>query len=161
MLMAKFTKKKITALVTIALVLGVSGTAFAYWTQTGGGTATATTAPGLPVVVKQTSLTLTGGLIPGGPGQDLSGNFDNPSTGPATVGVVTAKVTATSVPATCFTTWYDITGTATPATQVIPAGSGQGAWTGLKVALRNELATNQDPCKGATITITYAVAAGV
>ena len=156
--MAKLNKRTKTAIVTAALVFGVSGTAFAYWTQLGAGTGTATTGTTVAVVVNQTS-TITG-LYPGGTPVALAGNFNNPNTAAVTVGLVTASVTTTSAPGTCLASWYAITGTATPATQVLAAGTAVGAWSGLNVALVNQPATNQDACKGATLTITYAVAAG-
>ncbi len=155
--MSRFTKKTKIAIVTAALVFGVSGTAFAYWTQLGAGTGTASTGTTVAVVVKQTSVIT--GLYPGGAAVPLAGNFDNPNTSAVTVGLVTASVTTTSLPGTCLASWYAITGTSTPATQVLAAGTAVGAWSGLNVALVNQPATNQDACKGATITITYAVAA--
>jgi hypothetical protein len=155
MSMAKFTKKTKIAVLTAALVIGASGTAYAYWSQLGAGAGGATTGTTSAVVVNQTN-TVTG-LYPGGPAQALSGNFNNPNSGPVTVGLVSATVTATSVTG-CLSTWYSITGTGSPATQVIPAGTAQGAWSGLSVSLLND-AANQDVCKTATITITYAVAA--
>ena len=157
--MARFTKKTKIVIVAAALVIGASGMAYAYWTQPGAGTGTASMATPLAVVVNQTN-TVTG-LYPGGPAQALSGTFDNPNSGPVTVGVVTASVTTTSAPTTCLPGWYSITGTATPATQAVPAGSAQGAWSGLSVTMTNLPAVNQDVCKTATITITYTVAAGV
>ena len=153
--MARFNKKTKIAIVTAALVFGVSGTAFAYWTQLGAGTGGATTGTTTAVVVNQTN-TVTG-LYPGGPAQALSGTFNNPNAAAVKVGVVSATVTTTSVPATCLASWYTISGTATPANQVLAAGVG-GTWSGLNVALLND-AANQDACKNATITITYAVAA--
>jgi len=153
--MARFTKKTKIAIVTAALVIGASGAAYAYWTQLGAGTGSATAGTTVAVVVNQTN-TVTG-LYPGGPAQALSGNFNNPNSGPVTVGAVSATVTATSVTG-CLPAWYAITGTGTPASQVVPAGSAQGAWSGLSVSLLND-AANQDVCKTATITITYAVAA--
>lgn len=155
MLMARFTKKKKIAVLTAALVIGVSGTAYAYWTQLGAGAGSAGTGTTVSVDVKQTN-TVTG-LYPGGPAQALSGNFDNPNSGAVTVGVVSATVTATSVSG-CLPAWYAITGTGSPASQVVPAGTAKGAWSGLSVSLLND-AANQDLCKTATITITYAVAA--
>lgn len=153
--MARFTKKAKIAVVTAALVFGVSGTAFAYWTQLGAGSGTAGTGTTIAVVVKQTN-TVTG-LYPGGTAQSLSGNFDNPNASAVTVGAVTASVTATSIPL-CLPAWYVISGTSTPATQVVAAGTATGAWSGLSVAMLND-AANQDVCKTASITITYAVAA--
>jgi hypothetical protein len=159
MSVARLNKKTKIAIVTAALVFGVSGTAFAYWTQLGAGTGSAGTGTTVAVVVRQTS-TITG-LYPGGAAVPLAGNFDNPNTAAVTVGLVTGTVTTTSLPATCLASWYAITGTGSPATQVLAgSGVGTGAWSGLNVALVNQPATNQDACKGATITITYAVAAG-
>jgi hypothetical protein len=156
--MARFTKKTKIAIVTAALVIGASGTAFAYWTQAGSGTGTGSMAAPLDVVVHQTG-TVTG-LFPGGPAQPLSGTFDNPNSGPVTVGAVSATVTATTVGG-CDPLWYVITGTGSPATQVLASANGTGAWSGLSVALTNNLTVNQDLCKTASITITYTVAAGV
>ena len=155
--MARFTKKTKIAVVTAALVFGVSGTAFAYWTQLGAGTGTAGTGTTTAVVVKQTNAAITD-LYPGGPARALSGNFDNPNAAAVTVGAVTAVIT-TSSPGTCLASWYTISGTSTPATQVLVGnGVGTGAWSGLSVQMVNN-GVNQDPCKGATITFTYAVAA--
>ncbi len=154
--MLKFTRKKKIALVTAALMVAVSGTAFAYWTQLGAGTGGATTGTTVAVVVNQTN-TVTG-LYPGGPAQALNGTFDNPNAAAVTVGAVTASVTATSVGG-CLPAWYAISGTGSPASQILAAGNGVGTWSGLSVALVNEVAINQNVCKYATITITYAVAA--
>lgn len=156
--MPKFTRKKAIAVVTTALVLGISGTAYAYWTQAGTGAGGATSGTALAVTVTQTGSAVTG-LYPGGPALPLSGKFDNPNSGPVTVGVVTAVVSATSISG-CLPAWYSITGTATPGSQAISAGTAQGAWTGLSVSMLNN-ALNQDVCKTAGITITYTVAAGV
>ena len=154
--MARFSKKTKVAVLTAALVVGASGTAYAYWTQLGAGTGSAGTGTTEAVVVNQTN-TVTG-LYPGGPAQALSGDFNNPNSGPITVGAVSATVTATSVSG-CQATWYTITGTSTPTSQVLAAGSAKGVWSGLSVALLND-AANQDACKTATITISYEVAAG-
>jgi len=108
------------------------------------------------VTVNQTGTAVTG-LYPGGTPQALAGDFDNPNSGPVKVGAVTASVTATSV-TNCLTSWYSITGTGSPATQVVPAGTAKGGWSGLYVAMAND-AANQDICKTATITITYGVTA--
>lgn len=159
--MARFTRKKKIALVTAALVFGVGGTAFAYWTQAGEGTGTAGTGTTLAVEVQQTN-TITD-LYPG-VAQALSGNFDNPNAGFTTVGAVTAEVTAATKAVgaptgTCDRLWYTVTGTSNPLTQAVPAGNAQGNWSGLSVTLTNSETVNQNACKGATITITYAVAA--
>jgi len=153
--MPKFTRKTTITVVTAALVLGVGGTAYAYWTQVGAGTGSAamgtTTAP---LVVNQTSVVT--GLVPGGTPVLLAGTIDNPNTGEVKAGLVTASVTATSITG-CDKTWFAIAGAATPTTQAVLPGNAKGNWSGLTVALNNN-AVNQDLCKGASITITYAVA---
>jgi len=156
--MARFTKKTKIAIVTAALVIGASGTAYAYWTQLGAGTGSAGTGTTAAVTAIQTSAAITD-LYPGGPAKALSGNFNNPNLGDTTVGAVTATVTAAT--GTCNPTWYAITGTPIPATNqvLVGSGTGVGAWSGQSVSLTNLPLVNQDACKNATITITYAVAA--
>lgn len=153
--MPRLTNKKKVVVLAAAMVL-TGGAAYAYWTQSGGGTGTATTGTTTAVVVNQTN-TVTG-LFPGGPAQALSGDFDNPSGAEVTVGAVAATVTGTSEVG-CDPAWYSISGTGTPASQVLTAGNDVGGWSGLNVALLND-AANQDACKLASITITYTVAAG-
>jgi hypothetical protein len=121
----------------------------------GAGTGSAGTGTTTALIVNQT--TTVAGLYPGGPVQALSGTFNNPNAGPVAVGIVSATVTATSV-TNCLPAWYKITGLATPSTQVVPTGTTKGSWSGLNVAMLDDPA-NQDVCKNATITITYAVAA--
>ena len=85
---------------TVAIVAGITlllvggGVAFAYWTNQGAGTGSAATGTNAAVVINQTS-TLTTALAPGVAAQPLSGNFDNPNTGPVYVAAVTATVTGT------------------------------------------------------------------
>ncbi|MHA7271507.1 hypothetical protein [Arthrobacter sp. HLT1-20] len=101
--------------------------------------------------MNQTSV--VAGLAPGLPAQPLSGNFDNPNAGPVFVTAVTAVATVTGAPG-CTATDYTIAGTATVNAEV-PAGTGVGSWSGLSIQFNNK-ATNQDACKNAVVTITYA-----
>jgi hypothetical protein len=155
--MARFNKKTKIAALTAALVVGATGTAFAYWTMSGAGTGGATTGTTVDVVVNQTGAPITG-LYPGGSAKALSGTFDNSNGGPVTVKAVTATVTGTGVGG-CLTSWYAIGGADTLSTHVLPVGAGVGTWSGLTVSMTNDGAVNQDVCKLATITITYALAA--
>ena len=145
-------KKKIgwIAFGTAAMLLA-GGAAFGYWSITGSGTGDANTGTVVAVDVNQTS-TVTG-LAPGLAAQALSGNFDNPNSGPVYVASVTAAVTSTDKVG-CGATDYTIAGTATVNAQ-IPAGNNQGAWSGLTIAFNNKAGTNQDACKNAVVTITY------
>ncbi|MEO7352236.1 MAG: hypothetical protein ABIW17_10085 [Marmoricola sp.] len=154
--MPRFTRKSLSMFVAVLVVLTGAGAAFAYWTNSGSGTGTAGTGTNVAVTVNQT--TVVTGLYPGGSAVTLSGNFNNPNAGPTYVTAVTATgyvVDATHVTAGCATTGnYTLGGTA-PVAANVPAGSNQGAWTGLTITMNN-LGTNQDACKGATVTITYA-----
>jgi hypothetical protein len=109
------------------------------------------------VIVNQTSSVT--GMYPGQSAQTLAGNFTNNNPGPTFVAAVTATgytIDATHVTAGCTVVGgnYTLGGTATVGADV-PAGANQGAWTGLTITMNN-LVTNQDACKGATVTITYA-----
>ncbi len=157
--MPTFTKKRPAAIAVVALLLvAVGGVAFAYWTSTGTGSGSATTGNTVAITVNQTS-TVTG-MGPGVAPQALSGNFDNPNTGPVFVKTVVATVTSTGV-AGCTAADYTIAGTSVIGTSSpgaggnVPAGgSGVGAWSGLTIAF-NDTASNQDACKNAVLTIGY------
>jgi len=142
---------------TVAIV-GVSAAAYAYWTTTGSGTGTASTGQGESIVVNQTS-TITG-LVPDGPEQDLSGNFDNPNAGPVTIDAVSAEVVdvteAVGVTGTCSPADFVIRGSSTVSAS-IPAGDGTGSWSGLTIQLVDSGA-NQNACKNATVQIAYTAA---
>lgn len=147
------TKKKLSkkwAIIGTAGLLAVGGAAYAYWSNVGSGTGTAETGTNQSVTVNQIS-TVTG-LAPGLPAQPLSGNFDNPNSGPVFVTAVTATVTGTDKTG-CTATDYTIAGTAAVNAEV-PAGSGVGSWSGLTIQFNNK-ATNQDACKNAVVSIAY------
>jgi hypothetical protein len=140
------------AAVAIFAVGGV--VAYAYWTGGGSGTGTATASTPASLTVNQTGAAVTG-VFPGGPSKSLSGTFNNPNPGPVYVANVTATVSSTSAGG-CSASDFVITGTATVAAE-IPAGNGQGTWSGLSIAM-TDTGSNQDACKGATINIAYTAA---
>jgi hypothetical protein len=147
--------KKTLAVATAVVLLSGGGAAFAYWTAGGAGTGTATSGTTVAVTVHQTAMT---GLYPGQAAQTLSGTFDNPNAGPVYVTAVTATgytIDAAHVTAGCAVSGnYTLSGTAAVGHNVI-TGNGVDSWTGLAITMNN-LGTNQDPCKGAIVTITYA-----
>jgi hypothetical protein len=140
------------------VTLAGAGAAFAYWTTTGTGAGTGTTSAPAAVTVVQTSanvITAPGGSVA------LSGDFNNPNSGPtyithvtATVGVFSSVAAFPSDPP-CTAADFTITGTSnTPGD--IAAGNGVGAWSGLTLTLTDSL-TNQDNCQSlTTIPIVYA-----
>ncbi len=150
------TKTKIAVLAT-ALVAITGTAAFAYWTNSGSGSGDVETGTNAAVTVNQTSVMTD--MYPGQTAQALSGDFDNPNPGNTYVTAVTATgytIDATHVTAGCTVAGghYTLGGTSnTPGD--VPSGNGQGAWSGLTIQMNN-LGTNQDFCKGATVTITYA-----
>jgi hypothetical protein len=163
-----------TRTVAVLIGLGVAvvggGIAFAYFTGVGAGSGSAGTGTTSPIVVKQTSTVAA--MVPGLTPQVLSGNFDNPNTGPVIVKSVTATVSAVAMATGAGTPACTVTdfaigtpGTTAGTTQTatasqgtpgveVPPGNGQAAWTGLNLTILNR-ATNQDACKGSTVTITY------
>jgi hypothetical protein len=155
--MRRPSKKILAVLVGVVMVIAGAGAAFAFWTAGGSGTGTAGTGTSAALTVNQISVITD--LAPDGAAQTLSGDFNNPSDGSIYVTAVTATgytIDATHVTAGCTVAQgnYTLGGTATVGADV-PTGDNQGAWTGLTVVMNN-LTTNQDACKGATLTITYA-----
>ncbi len=150
--MNKLNRKKKVALLAFStgVLLLASASAVAYWSITGSGSSTASTGTVVSVAVNQTST--VSGLAPGLAAQPLSGNFDNPNSGPVYVASVTAVVSGTNQ-AGCTATDYTIAGTATVGAQ-IASGAGVGSWSGLTIQFNNK-ATNQDVCKNAQVTISY------
>ncbi|MFN8194809.1 MAG: hypothetical protein U0R80_11080 [Nocardioidaceae bacterium] len=151
-------KRSIWLSVAVVLLLAVGGTAFAYWSAGGSGTGTATTGTVSAVTVVQTS-TVTG-MHPGDSAQTLSGNFNNPNSGPVYVTSVTASISsvtkAVGAPAgTCDSTDYTLASATMTVNASVPAGNAQGSWTGATIQFNNKAAVNQDACKGATVNLSY------
>ncbi|MDQ1536939.1 MAG: hypothetical protein QOE58_1332 [Actinomycetota bacterium] len=154
--MHRLTKKTTAVAAGTILLLSGGGAAFAYWTNSGSGTGTATSGTNVAVTINQTAVT---GLYPGQSAQTLSGTFNNSNAGATYVAAVTATsyaIDATHVTAGCLVAdgHYTLGGTATVGANV-PSGSAVGSWTGLTITMNN-LGTNQDFCKGAIVTVTYA-----
>jgi hypothetical protein len=146
---------KATVLAVVALLV-VAGAAYAYWTAGGSGSGSADTGTTQPLTVNQTS-TVTD-LAPGSGTQALSGNFNNPNSGPVYVTTVSAAVTgvndADGVPIVgCSAADYTIAGTGAVNAEV-PAGINTGSWGNLTIAFNNT-ASNQNACKNAQLVISY------
>ena len=150
-------RKRKVAIVAAALVGAASVGAYAYWSSTGAGTGSATSGDVAAVTVVQTSSVT--GLAPGLSAQTLSGNFNNPNSGPVYITAVTVSIDsvtkAVGAPAgTCDSTDYTLGGTAPVAAEVAP-GNAKGSWTGLTIQFNNKAGANQDACKGATVNLAY------
>jgi len=156
--MSKLTKKRAVTIVAMIAMIGIAGTAYAYWSASGSGSGSGSTASGtVALTVKQT--TLLSAMYPGDSAQTLSGNFDNTNSGPVQVTTVTAAIAsvtkAADAPAgTCDATDYTLANATMNVNASVPVGSGQGAWTGATIKFNNK-ATSQDACKGATVALSY------
>jgi hypothetical protein len=148
---SKKRKLIVLALLAVAAVSAVGG--YAFWTAGGSGTGTAGVGTVAALAINQTS-TVTA-LAPGSPAQSLSGNFDNPGSGPVFVTSVTATVSGTNAGASCDASNFVIAGAA-PVGVEVPAGLGKGAWSGLTIAMVDKPTVNQDACKNAKVNIVYA-----
>lgn len=173
----QFNKKVAAALGAGALAVAGSGVAFAYWTATGSGSGSAAAGSITDgIQVHQTST--VSGLYPGSTPQELSGDFGNTNDSPAYVTSVTVSLASVSHaqesdeahPACTLDDFVlSASGTATdngngtitmPVGQEIAGQAGQdtndfdGSWGGAKVQLQ-DLETNQDTCKGASINLSY------
>ena len=159
--MRKPTKKSAAIMVAAVTVVAAGGAAFAYWTAGGSGTGSATTSASTSnVTVVQTSVVSS--MQPGDAAQTLSGNFNNPNSGPAYVGTVTAAIGSVTKDAgaptgTCDATDYTLAGAAMTVNAEVPAGTAKGSWTGATIKFNNKAGVNQNACKGATVNLTYTV----
>ena len=148
-------KRRVVLAAIVAVVLAIaSGVAYAYWTASGSGTGSAAAAASTSnVVVNQTALA-AGALYPGA-AIPLSGTFDNLlNPGSVYIGSVTASVTSVA-PTTCLKAWFTITGTSTTPGE-IAHGSAVGTWSGLTLNMPLAPTLDQNICKSAVLTITYA-----
>lgn len=150
-----------SAIGIVAAILLLSAGAYAYWTVGGSGSGSGAAAEGTAALVVNQTTTLDA-MYPGDSAQTLGGTFNNSSSGPVYVGKVTASISsvtlATGAPAgTCDATDFTLANAAMTVGAEVPAGSGQGAWTGATIRFNNKTGVNQDACKGATVSLAYAI----
>jgi hypothetical protein len=141
----------IVASATAAVLVG-GGVAVAYWTTTGAGTGTATAGTTDAFTITQT--TSPTGLYPGGPAQNLSISVTNPGSSAAQITTLTATPTSTDQPG-CDAGDFEVVVSGIPTTTIAPGGS--QAFTNVATVALTETGNNQDACKNAVVTISYAV----
>lgn len=135
-----------------ALLLG-GGVAFAFWTSSGSGSGTAVAGDTGSVTITQDLTDPITGLYPGGPGQDIVIDIANPNASDVTIGAVNATVSSTSNVG-CTADDFLISGPVYPG-GTIAGGATQSA-SGATISMINDLARNQDACKGVTVTLAFA-----
>jgi hypothetical protein len=153
--MKRFMNKKVAAVgLAAGLVLGVAGAAVAYWTTTGSGNGTATTASSNGTLALNVSADSTN-LYPGGsaPITITATNSGATDLELTTVSFVSLSVDATHAAAGCLATDYSVGAVSTTATDVL-ADSTSGTVATATLSMANT-ALDQDACKGATITLNF------
>lgn len=151
-------KRSIIAAVIAVLVMAAG--AAAYWSAGGGGGSGSATAGTTTALTVNQTTTVTP-MYPGDTAQTLSGTFGNTNPGPIHVTSVTASISAVT-PAGgavggCDSTDFTLANPIMSVNANVPAGTAQGAWTGATIQFNNKT-SNQDGCKGATVTLSYVVA---
>jgi hypothetical protein len=145
--------KKTTAIVAAGiLTVATAGGAYAYWSTTGSGTGTATTASSNGAVVLHAAF--ANGLTPGA-SEVVTYTADNGGTSSLRVGTITPTVSidAAHVTAGCLVGDYTIPVTLSNTT-VAAAATGVAAGSGTLSFADSSI--NQDGCKGAIVTLTLA-----
>jgi len=146
-------KRVIVGLASVCVV-AVAAVAYAYFTSTGSGTATATVGTSSAVTLKGT---VSGNLYPGA-SSTVTLTVDNPSSGKQRVGTVSLeKITADAGHSTCSVVTTggnpDFTMADVVVNKTYGPGNGQ-AVTPTGSLTMNDTGLNQDPCQGATLTLT-------
>ncbi|MFO7572546.1 MAG: hypothetical protein R6W48_08110 [Gaiellaceae bacterium] len=138
--------KRAWVLIGIVAIAGALATvgAYAYFTNAGSGTGTATVGTTSPIVL---SSDLVGTLYPGGADVPVTVNVTNPGGGPQYVGTVSGTVANNGA---CPGSWFAVDPIAVNSTV------GAGLTISPSTAVRmNETGSNQDACKGLTMTINW------
>lgn len=152
--MNRLTKKRMVSALAVVAILGIAAGAYAYFSTTGSGTATATVGTSSALVIKGT---VTGNLYPGS-SSPVTLTVDNPSSGKQRVGTISLeKITADAGHASCSVVTTggnpDFTMPEIVVNKVFGPGNGQAVTPNGSLTM-NETGVNQDACQGATLTLT-------
>lgn len=153
--MPRITRKKYGVIAAAtAILLLVGGIAYAYWTSTGTGSADGTTGTDSPFDITVTNTT-NQVLTPGGPKDTYSYTITNAGSGHQKLEAQpTIAISNDQEGDGCDNAWYAVTATPIALDDLAP---GAFATSSFDVQLTNLATTNQDACKGATVTATVTV----
>jgi|SRR5450631_1529561 len=176
--MHKLTRKALAVTVGTIVLLSGAGVAFAYWTNSGSGTGSATSAAGLAALTTTQNGAVTG-MAPGAAAQDINFTINNPAGSPQYVTNVVMSVTgatyviaagagtgntwlnhaagasATGCTSADFTLTQPVAGIDVP-TAGLAFTQATNPIKGGRIAMTNS-ASNQDDCKGTTIALNFAI----
>jgi len=144
------TKKKRLMLGGVVLALVLAAGAYAYWTSSGEGTGTVKASAGGAAF--EVSSTLVEGLYPGGSSAVTVKVKDVDASQNEFLTKLEAEVEKTSV-AECKKEWFEVTPASQEPKVVIAHGETKEYTVNLK--MKEEVAVNQNACKGASITLKY------
>ncbi len=163
------TRRRRTVAATLAVggVLLTGGVAWAYWTTSGTGTGSAAVGTDAGVSVAQDNS--VAGLVPGGTAKPIDFTVTNlSSTAPVQISDVTISFTPGTFGAGCSAADFVITQPSKPSAgtplsiaassslSFTSGGAGATGATGAAIAMLNT-GSNQDGCKGQTISLTFTV----
>ena len=160
-MLRKFTKKRVLLVGVASLI--VASAAFAYWTTSGDGTGTATTGDASGFTVDQTANSAPTGLVPGGSPQAVKFDVQNNASTPQRIRSVDYSVSSIkktsdgSAVSTsdCDPDWFTVVDPTVADTSGEPGhditGGATETFTG-SIKLENTN-SNQDGCKGVTVTL--------
>jgi len=174
--MRKFTRKTVAA-TSVAVLLGAGG-AFAYWTTTGSGTATSTTAASLATLTTTQNGSVTA-MSPGSAVQDVDFTVNNSAASPQYVTTVAMSISgitwtaaagagsgttlanhpagaaATGCSSADFTLTQPIAGVDIPTAGLAFTQATTPRKSGRIVMINS--GANQDACKGTTVALAFAL----
>ena len=150
----RITRKKTIVLGIVAAGL-MGGSAFAYWTTTGGGTGSAGVGTSQTVTVSQ--LGSVSGLTPGSTAQAVDFRINNPAATNQTIATVAISISSVTVggnPAVgCSSADFTIVQPTAINADLTP-GDHDYSPSGATIAMDNT-ASNQDGCKDATVNLAF------
>ena len=147
-----------STLTRLALVGALAaGGAYAYWTNSGSGTGSATTANPAGNLLTVTGVGAIANLSPGSTAQAVTGTINNGTGAAVTVGTSCASFAGTTRQSGCSASDYRIDGAPILGAAVSIAAAGNAAIpAGITVEMLNT-GSNQDACKGQALTVTVSV----
>ena len=152
-----FATKKVVAIgATVALTLGLSGAAFAYFTTTGSGSGSTTAGANSGSITLHA--TIAGAILPGDGGKSVTFTGDNSNTTTSlfvntiSFGSVTSTTTACQTFLTANPGEFSMV--AVPSNTSVPANGSLVPLTGTGTLIwANSITVDQTPCAGANLTL--------
>jgi hypothetical protein len=156
----KSPRKAVVIVAAAGIIAATGGAAYAYWTSGGSGSATATAGTTSAVTITGTT---AASIYPGG-SFTVTLKANNPNSSTVKIGTVSATAFTSNILA-CTTlindaTYTDFSMDPVAEDQTLAANTNNISLTNNGSLVFNDVAQNQDACKGAVITVTLSATAG-